>query len=750
MTDSLDSTKQLLDKLALEVVMLEPNDVQGLGGVLNRLEEVIGVFSQAGEDALVGLGTAIKSIVEKLVMDEHPEPEEGIQQIEKGASLFQELLRDSENGQSVSDKTERFLVECGLADTAESGDTGDDSKSDEPETGDALVADIAQDRELLDSFIMEAQEHLGTIEVNVLSLEQDPENLDTINAIFRPFHTIKGVSGFLNLSDINRLAHQVEALLDDARNQKLAVNEAVTDLVLDAVDLMNAMINHLKQGIETGTFEPVDFGLEPFFDRIRKLQAPEAEGAETETEEMPAEDGADVGKLLIEKGVVGEPDIAEALEKQNLPDGKGKKLGELLIADKKATARDVAGALRDQKRIRGGGGSEEKGVESDRIVKVATEKLDNMVDMVGELVITQDMLREDISVLASQSKSLYTNIGQLRRITAEIQRISMSMRMVPIKQTFQKMIRLVRDLSKKSGKKVMLEMIGEETEIDRNMVDEIYDPLVHMVRNSIDHGIETPDERKAKGKPETGTVTLKAYHKGGNIVIEISEDGKGLDRDKIINKAIERNLIQSNENMSDNEVYGLIFQPGFSTADKVTDVSGRGVGMDVVKRAIDKLRGGLDINSVKDQGTTILMKLPLTMAIIDGITVRAGDRNYIIPTVSVVESLRPDREDCTTVAGKGEMIKIRDSLYPLVRLHRFFDFEPVHDNPWESIVVVAESDNKRKCILVDELVGKQEVVIKSLGEQLKNVKGMAGGAILADGRVGLILDVPGLFELSEN
>lgn len=364
-------------------------------------------------------------------------------------------------------------------------------------------------------------------------------------------------------------------------------------------------------------------------------------------------------------------------------------------------------------------------------------------------MITQAMLGEDMSGLVGQDKKLYSNLGQLRRITSEIQKISMSMRMIPIKQTFQKMIRLVRDLSRKSDKKVSLDIIGEETEIDRNMVDEIYDPLVHMVRNSIDHGIERPDVRKAMGKPEGGTVVLKAYHKGGNIVIEISDNGRGLDRDKIIKKAIERNLIRSGENVSDQEVYGLIFQPGFSTADEVTDVSGRGVGMDVVKRGLDKLRGALDIDSVKDQGTTVLMKLPLTMAIIDGITVRAGDRDYIIPTGSVLESLRPDRADCNTVVDRGEMIKIRGTLYPLVRLHELFEFEPVHHNPWEAIVVVAETDGRRKCILVDELIGKQEIVIKSLGEQLKGVKGMAGGAILADGRVGLILDVPGLFEISE-
>ncbi|MBW1739583.1 MAG: chemotaxis protein CheA [Deltaproteobacteria bacterium] len=723
----LNTVKELLDKLALEVVMLEPDDVQGFGVVLNRLDEVIGVSTEAGEASFANLGRAIKSIAEKLVLGEVSAPEEGIKQIEKGVSLFQEVLRDAEDGKSASERIARFLVECGISDTDGSKSEAGGSKSEDAEKAGETMPDIDQDRELVESFIIEALEHLGNIEVNVLALEQDPENREVIDAIFRPFHTIKGVSGFLNLSDINRLAHEVETLLNGARNQKLTVDETLTDTVLDAVDLIKAMINHLKEELDTGVVQPADFGLEAFLDRLRRLQAREVEKVQTETAHVLAGDGADAGKILIEKGGVAEPDVAKTLEKQKELSGPGKKLGELRRAL----------------------GVAEVGVEASRFVKVDTQKLDNMVDMVGELVITQAMLGQDISGLASQNKKLYTNLGQLRRITSEIQRISMSMRMIPIRQTFQKMIRLVRDLSRKSGKQVSLEMTGEETEIDRNMVDEIYDPLVHMVRNSVDHGIEKPNVRKAKGKPEVGTLKLKAYHKGGNIVIEISDDGGGLDRDKIIEKAIERNVIRSGENMTDQEVYSLILQPGFSTADVVTDVSGRGVGMDVVKRALDKMRGSLDIHSVKDQGTTILMKLPLTLAIIDGVMVRAGDRNYIIPTVSVVESLRPDRADCTTVVDKGEMVKIRENLYPLIRLHELFDFEPAYYNPWEAIVVVVESDGRRKCILVDELVGKQEIVIKSLGEQLKRVQGMAGGAILADGRVGLILDVPGLFTLSE-
>ncbi|MCK4389080.1 MAG: chemotaxis protein CheA [Desulfobacterales bacterium] len=738
MEDELSTAKDLLDKLALEVVIVEPDDVQGFGVVLNRLDEVIDLFTEAGKDTFSDLARTIKSIAEKLVLNDHPEPEQGIKQIEAGVSLFQEILRDAEDVEAASEKITTYLSECGLSDGAPTRGEVSETRNDLVEKRGGTILEIAQDRELVESFVMESLEHLGTIEVNVLTLEQDPENREVLDAIFRPFHTIKGVSGFLNLSDINRLAHEVESLLDDARNQILQVNETITDMVLDAVDLMKAMINHLNQALVTGMVEPTDFGLEAFLDRLREVQVGEVEKEiQRETERAPVGDGADTGNILIEKGLVAEQDVAEALEKQL---GLDKRIGEILIEDKKVAARDVAGALRDQKKRRAGGEA--------AFVKVDTQKLDNMVDMVGELVITQAMLARDMSGFVAQDKKLYGNLAQLGRITSEIQRTSMTLRMVPIKQTFQKMIRLVRDLSKKSGKLVTLEMIGEETEIDRNMVDEIYDPLIHMVRNSVDHGIETPEIRKAVGKPETGTVTLKAYHKGGNIVIEISDDGKGFDREKIIEKAVKRKLINSGENLSDQGVYGLIFQPGFSTAEEVTDVSGRGVGMDVVRRAVDKMRGKLEIHSVKDRGTRILMKLALTLAIIDGIIVRAGGRDFIIPTASVIESVRPEKSACITVANRGEMIKLRDTLHPLIRLHELFDFEPVHENPWEAIVAVAESDGQRKCILVDELVGKQEVVIKSLGEQLKKVKGMAGGAILADGRVGLILDVAGLFELS--
>jgi two-component system chemotaxis sensor kinase CheA len=324
----------------------------------------------------------------------------------------------------------------------------------------------------------------------------------------------------------------------------------------------------------------------------------------------------------------------------------------------------------------------------------------------------------------------------------------MSMRMIAVGQLFQKTSRLVRDLSRKGGKQVELELSGEETELDRNIVEELADPLMHMVRNSVDHGIETPEERARAGKPAQARVLLKAAHQAGHIVIQISDDGRGLQREKILQKARERNLIDPRAELPDSEIFALIFHPGFSTAEKITDVSGRGVGMDVVRKQVQKLRGRIDVISKPGEGTTFLLKLPLTLAIIDGLVVGVGDQRYIVPVFAVREMLQPAEQAISTIHGRQEMALVRGTLLPLIRLHQRFHVEPRHQHPWESLLIVAESGAKLFCLMVDELIGKQEVVIKSLGEGMRNIPGVAGGAILGDGRVGLILDPEGLFASS--
>ena len=326
----------------------------------------------------------------------------------------------------------------------------------------------------------------------------------------------------------------------------------------------------------------------------------------------------------------------------------------------------------------------------------------------------------------------------------------MSMRMVPIGGVFQKMARLVRDLSQKVRKNINFTISGEETELDRNLVDLISDPLVHMVRNSIDHGIESCDERTRAGKESAGNIKLSAYHKSGNIIIELADDGKGLDQQQILKMAIDNGIVQPHQNLSEQDIYRLIFRAGLSTAQEVTDVSGRGVGMDVVKKNIESLHGKIDISSIHGKGATFTLSLPLTLAIIDGQIVRVGNDRYIIPLASVCESLQPKAEQVSSVHGRGEMVLMRGELLPVVHLNRLFNIIPISENAAESLLVIVESGNEKCCLQVDELLDQQQVVIKSLGEGIGYVKGISGAAILGDGGVSLILDIPNLVELARS
>jgi two-component system chemotaxis sensor kinase CheA len=326
----------------------------------------------------------------------------------------------------------------------------------------------------------------------------------------------------------------------------------------------------------------------------------------------------------------------------------------------------------------------------------------------------------------------------------------MAMRMVPVRQTFQKMMRLVRDLGKKSGKLVELELSGEDTELDRQVVEDINDPLMHMVRNSVDHGIEDPEARIKAGKPPHGRLSLSAYHKGGSIVISVSDDGAGLNADRIRAKAVAQGLISPDQVLTESEIHQLIFRPGFSTAEKVTEISGRGVGMDVVRRNIEALRGRVEIQSAPGRGTTFVIKLPLTLAILDGLLLKAAGQRFVLPTFAVAESLQPRPENVHFVQGRPNMIQVRNALLPLASLPELLGIEEEPRPAYERTAVVVDDNGHRVAMLVDELLGKQEVVIKSLGVAFANVRGIAGGAILGDGRVGLILDAAGLTSLMGN
>ena len=731
--------QNILEQL-VEGVVDGPEDLMGIGECLNMLDklECCDEFPEAWSPDLA----AVRKLFNRLILEDSPDPRADWDEIRARMTALH-AGRDAGSSRPAFaaqqprvdwPNIERLVDDLSPATPAESvPEAPAEKECDAPrvcsEEEPAETTEI-QDPELLKDFIEEAREHLSAIELNMLSLEADPKDQEAINAVFRPFHSIKGVAGFLNLKDIHHLSHEVENLLDAARAGTLVISETVIDIVLSAVDILKVLLGELEQvqNQETPVLKTSPL-VAPFLVRVKNFgsEDPVAPGAPVRK----------VGRILVEQGSVDE-DTVETIAKRTKITGN--KLGEELVLEGVCEPRDVSKALREQRRTK----------ENAASVRIDTLKLDNLVDMVGELVIAQSMVLQNPDVLHIKDQKLQKDSVQLTRITAELQRISMSMRMVPIKSTFQKMIRLVRDLAKKSGKEVTLVMKGEETEIDRNMVEEIYEPLVHMIRNSADHGLETPEERKKVGKDPTGTILIAAEQKGGNIVIDIHDDGRGLDAAKIRSKGIERGIISADDVLDEKAIYELILHPGFSTKDTVTEVSGRGVGMDVVKRSVENLRGKMEISSLPGKGTQFQLKLPLTMAIIDGMIIRVGDERYVVPTIALKESLRPRKEAYLTVQGRGEMIKVRDSLMPLVRLHHILGVEPRYHNPWEALLLVVSEGKYSYCLLADEIVGRQEVVIKSLGGSLRHLVGISGGAILGDGKVALIIDVKGVVSLYED
>jgi two-component system chemotaxis sensor kinase CheA len=600
----------------------------------------------------------------------------------------------------------------------------------------ADVQALRADEELASMFFAEALDHLGTIEATVLELETTPGNVKLLNDLFRPFHTVKGNAGALGVTSIQELAHTVENLLDLCRSGRHEMGSAETDAVLKAVDVLTAMLQDLRERLAGGAGRSFDVERRALIEQVQQLvekaattTVPEADTATpaVETARGPAP------AATVAKPTTHRPVAIAAVDLARVTPTHRPAAPAVPAAATPAPVTD--NAPRDAARRR----PEDVAAQ----VKVDTRKLDNLVDMVGELVIVGSIIQEDPTLRAAD-QALIRHLAQLRRITSDLQRTAMSMRMVPIRQTFQKMARLVRDLTRKSGKVVELTLSGEDTELDRRVVEDINDPLMHMIRNSLDHGIEPSGERVRCGKPAEGHLSLRAYHQGGNIVIAIEDDGAGLNTEKILAKAIAQGIVSEEHALSAGEIHQLVFKPGFSTADQVTEISGRGVGMDVVRRNIEALRGRIEIQTAPGKGTTFLIRLPLTLAILDGLILAVGNQRYVLPTFSVRESLRPRPDQVHEVQGAPRVIQVRNSLIPLVRLADHFGLPPPATDLFDSTVIVVEDEQRRIGLVVDELVGMQEVVIKSLGNRFAHVRGVAGGAILGDGHVGLILDAHGI------
>jgi len=645
------------------------------------------------------------------------------------------------------------------------------------------------------TFFEESREGLDAMEAGLLALESGQQDAEIINSVFRAAHSIKGGAGTFGFDAIAGLTHVLETLLDELRAGKRALEPAAVDAMLSSVDVLRALLREAEHGqpADPAAVAAVKARLEAVLSGQVAASAPAA--AEAKVDDTPEAwqigftpapslfmSGNDPLRIIRELEHLGSLQVAARMER--LPGfaqldpleahlawdlGLVGKVPRSKIEDTFAWVLDdceldirpaappslatqapaapvvapstpaapVAAAAPAAPAASGGA------QEAETSIRVSVDKVDALINLVGELVITQAMLKQVSHALDPvHAESLFAGLDQLERNTRDLQEAVIGVRMLPVDAVFRRFPRLVRDLSTRLGKQVRLRTVGEGTELDKGLIEKIADPLVHLVRNSIDHGLEMPDVRRDAGKDETGTITLAASHQGGHIVIEVSDDGRGLNRDKILAKAHERGLAVP-DNPTDSQVWDLIFQPGFSTADAVTDLSGRGVGMDVVRRNIQALGGEVQIESSLGSGTRTLIRLPLTLAILDGMTVAVAGETLILPLAYVLEALQPQPEDIRSMAGEGRVLRVRGEYLPILSLSEYYGYGARSANS-ESLVVVVEGDGQKIALEVDELVGQQQVVVKNIENNYRRIGGVSGATILGDGRVALIVDIGGL------
>lgn len=588
---------------------------------------------------------------------------------------------------------------------------------------------IKGDLQLVNDFISEAKEHAESADAALLVLEKEKNNTEAINAVFRCFHTLKSLAGFLELEEIFVLVRETENLLHKIRKNEIDLNEARIDVLFESVDMLKRMINSLYEAVKNSIPAVRESGLIYHVGKIQ--QACNPEGA------APA--AKKVGEVLVETGKVTETQINESLEEQKRNEGQKEKLGELLVKKNFISRQDLNEALGMQTKRDEAAGRASKVRET---LKIDSDKLDRLIDTIGEIVIAESMIHSETGIIQGASSEFYRNLGHLTKTTKRLHEFGLSLRLVPMGPSFQKLARITRDLARVHGKRVDFRISGEETEIDRSVVEKMNDPLVHMIRNAVDHGIErTQDERKKIGKNEIAIISINAFHRSGNVVIELEDDGRGLDTERIMQRAYEMGLAQKGIAYTDEQVYQFIFHAGFSTAQIVTDTSGRGVGMDVVRKNVEELHGKISVRTEKNRGTRFSISLPLTTAIIDAMLLRTHEDKYFLPTLSIIESFRPHKGEVSTVKGRGMAINFRGELVPVFSLAGFFKggHEDVEELP-DKVVVIVETEMTRLGLIVDELIDQQQIVVKSLGNGIDKVAGVAGCTVMNDGKVGLIID----------
>ena len=678
-------------------------------------------------------------------------------------------------------------------------------------------------------FIEEAGEIVEKLDVDIIRFEENSNDFNLLNEIFRGVHTLKGNANAFGFTRLGEFVHHFEDLLDYYRSTKESIESNNLELFVESVDVVKEVM-----GCELNAIEELPQSYTECLEKIKRLLALKKNISKPATEQNSV---AELNDLASEFGLSSleneENDIEKSIkfhqalqtdelnlykidlnldidcykrgfdyfiflkilsERTNFLesffDMKNVKTISEFKSDENGIAKVTVIVLTLQRRedveeifeflfehefhitqiepavIKKADIKIEAALSTafqtapspapsnanapKSTIRIDTIKLDELFDSVGELVITQNFIAQNEKIRSIEDEAINRTIETLSKITKKIQDRVMSLRMIAIKDTFEKMKRVVRDTSKKTLKEVHLIIQGEDTEIDKTMIDSLSDPLIHIIRNAIDHGLESDsDERLRAGKNAEGVIALRAFHKSGNIVISVSDDGRGINKERVLQKAIERGIINENENLTDSQIFSLIMQPGFSTAEAVSDLSGRGVGLDVVKTSIEKLRGKIEIDSNEGCGTTFSIVLPLTLAIIDGMLVRTADEIYIIPTLSVVESFRPEKEIVHIIKGRGEFVNLRGECIPIIRLSTVFDIKTQRAEAWESILVCVETEGGRIAVMIDELLGRQQVVIKTLGKSLAKIKEISGGAILGNGDIALILNVDELRPLNE-
>lgn len=589
--------------------------------------------------------------------------------------------------------------------------------------------------ETIKKFLEEGDDLLQEVESDLLKLADNPEDTEPIERLFRNVHSFKGNCGFLGFTDLEKLSHTQETLLDTLKTGANKNVGKIADMLLQLIDVFKESLSDIAKG-NGGQIEGLDLYIEIINSHLPKDMQVGIEKASTR-----------IGDILVKQGALSEGDVENALEVQQKP------IGKILVDSGKISQEKLDKALKVQEKLREK--TQESPTEKRAVkrqdIRVDISKLDSLINLIGEMVIAENMVINNPDLKDLELERFHKAGQHMTKIVRELQEMAMTIRMVPVSGLFSRMIRLVHDLSRKTGKKVDLKLAGESTEVDKTVVEKIIDPLVHLLRNSMDHGLEPNAERKEIGKPEIGVINLTARHEEGDVLITIVDDGRGLNRQKLIAKGIEKGIVTGDgSQLSDKEAMHLIFQPGFSMAEKITDVSGRGVGMDVVRQNLESIKGRIDIESELGKGTTITLRIPLTLAIIDGMLVRTGTSHYILPILSIKESFQPSMDSITVTPDGQEMVKVRENLLPVIRLHKMHKVIPDNEALDKGILIVLEGRTSQNiCLFVDELMGQQQTVIKGLSEYINktgDVGGVSGCTILGNGEVCLILDVRSIEE----